>query len=190
MWKSTYTQPLCTNIWDKRSKKWHRSWTPSSDQVEEMTTCAHAMMSERGQRGTKEKQDTRRSGNWKLAKNKEKEVEQDGKQKRDEQKLDSKKKVMEGGEDKIEEDLAAIQKTMEAAAGKSGAPHQSWKRKHLYRVRQKMSDYVRTLLQDARKRSRGERSRIKPGKQGLNTWWKASWNQGRRGWKETCGPNF
>ena len=58
---------------------------------------------------------------------------------------------MEGGEDKIDEDLAAIQKTLETAAG-AVAHHTEAEREELYRVRQRMSDYVRRLLPDARKR--------------------------------------
>ena len=71
----------------------------------------------------------------------------------DEQKLDFKKKVK-GGEDRTERDLAVT------AAGKV-AHHTKAERENFT---------VRKLLQDARKRSRGECSRIKPGKQGLNTW--------------------
>ena len=78
--------------------------------------------------------------------------------KTDEQKLDFKKKVVEGGEDKTQENLAVIQKTHEAAAGKV-AHHTKAERENFT---------VRKLLQDARKRSRGECSKNKPGKQGLN----------------------
>ena len=38
------------------------------------------------------------------------------------------------------------------------------------KVRRTMRDCVRKLLQDERKRSRGEYSKNKPGKPGLNTW--------------------
>ena len=50
------------------------------------------------------------------------------------------------------------------------AHHTKAERTTFYRVRQRMSDYVRKLLQDARKRSRGKCSRNRSGKRGLNTW--------------------
>ena len=94
----------------------------------------------------------------------------DGNQRQVSKKTEFEKKVMEGDEDKIEEDSAVIfSKTIEAAAGK-GCITQKLKEKTLYRVRRRMSDFVRRLLQDARKRFGGECSRNKPGKQGLNTW--------------------
>ena len=51
-WKGKSNDLYARTTRTKRSKKVHRSWTTSSDQEEEMTTCTHAMMSERGQRGT------------------------------------------------------------------------------------------------------------------------------------------
>ena len=77
---------------------------------------------------------------------------------------------MEGDEDKIEEDSAVIRKTIEATAGKVARITQKLKEKTLFRVHRRMSDYMRRQLRDARKRLRGECSRNKPGKQGLNTW--------------------
>ena len=91
------------------------------------------------------------------------------KPKTDEQKIEFKKKVMEDGEDRNDEDLVKIQTTIETAAGKV-AHHTKDEREKLRRARRRMSDYVRRLLQDARKRLRGDCSRNKPGKQGLNTW--------------------
>ena len=69
---------------------------------------------------------------------------------------------------KIDEDLATTQKNIEIAAG-CVAHHTKAERTTKNRVRQRMSDYVRKLLHDARKRSRGKCSRNRIGKQGLNT---------------------
>ena len=66
---------------------------------------------------------------------------------------------MERDDDKIDEDLATIQKTIKIAADRV-AHH--IKAEEIYSVPLRMPDYVRKLLQDTRKRSRG--------KQGLNTW--------------------
>ena len=91
------------------------------------------------------------------------------KPKTDEQKTEFRKSVMEKGGDKIHEDLVTFQKTLEIAAG-GVAHHTKAERETIYRVRRRVSDYVRKLLQDARKRSRGQCSRNRPGKRGLNTW--------------------
>ena len=55
----------------------------------------------------------------------------------DEQKIEFKKKVMEDGEDGIDEDFATVQKTIEIAAGKV-AHHTKPKREKLTKVRWRM----------------------------------------------------
>ena len=87
----------------------------------------------------------------------------------DEQHIEFKKKVMENGEDGIDEDFTTIQKTIEIAAG-AVTHHTKAEKEKLYKVRRGICDHVRKLLQDPRKRSRGKCSRNKPEKPGLSTW--------------------
>ena len=96
-----------------------------------MMKCIFAIMLERGQRGTTtlkmpgyrkkrklrvfQKEGQRRSG-------------QDGKQRQI--KPEFQKKVMQGGEDKIDEDLATVQETVETAAGNVAHHTQAEREKH------------------------------------------------------------
>ena len=83
-----------------------------------MMKCAFATTSGRGQRGTA----TQNMPGYRM-KNKQKVFRQERKRRRsgqetDVQKIDCRKNVMEKGDDKIDEDLATIQKAVEIAAGR------------------------------------------------------------------------
>ena len=113
-----------------------------------MTKYTSAMMSARGQRGTT----TPYVPGYRM-KNKQKKSLRKGKKKwtgwkpkTDEQKHEFRKNVMEKYDDKVDEDLATMQKSVEIAACKV-AHNTKAERANLYK---------RKLLQDVRKRSREE----------------------------------
>ena len=88
--------------------------------------------------------------------------------KNDEQNIDFRRKVMEKDDDRFAEDLATVQKNPEIAASKV-AHHTKAERENKTEYAGGLSDYVRKLLPDARKRSRGKCSRNRPGKTGPST---------------------
>ena len=96
------------------------------------------------------------------------------KPKTDEQKIENRKKVMEKDDDRLTKIWLLFRKLLRLPLLKWRITPQE-KERNLCTERRRMSDYVRTLLRGARKRSRGKFLRNRPEKQELNTW-----NQGRK----------
>ena len=96
--------------------------------------------------------------------------------KTDEQKIEFQKEVMESRDEKLEENLGTIRKTLRDAAGKVAHSTKN-ERAKLSSNHQRLWEYVKRPLQDAQKWSRAECSRNKRGKQERNTWLSAVWHQ-------------
>ena len=136
----------------KKGKKRHRSQVHQWTKGKEMMKCTFAMMSGSRQRGTTTlyMPGYRKKNRQKVSlKERESRSGQDRNQRQTSKKNEF-KKVMEDGDDKIDEDSTTIQKAIETAAGKV-VHHTHAEREKLYTVRRRMSDYVSKLLRDAKK---------------------------------------
>ena len=131
----------------------------------------YARIQEEGQTNNFKKEERKKWAGWKP--------------KTDEQTMEF-KKVMQKYEG-TEDDLAAIQRSIENAAGK--VAHHTKAEGEKKRVHQRMSDYVRKLWRDALQSSKGNYSGNKPGKPEQRTWWNAACYQGRKRPKESHWQN-